>query len=145
MGHVDSSPQDTPLVADPDLLGAMNHELMRAIADKRLIEFVYRIGQIRIVEPHDYGVRRGVERPIGFQISGASRSGASHGWKEFDVEEIQQLRVLERRFAGTRADKGQPVEPGTRCSLALRNAFSARSAFAARSAMKRDIYLWYIP
>ena len=69
----------------------MNQDLVRAIADKRLIEFVYRIGTIRIVEPHDYGVRRGVERLLGFQISGESRSGAPHGWKEFDVEEIHQL------------------------------------------------------
>jgi hypothetical protein len=85
----------------------MNHDLVRAIEDKRLIEFVYRIGPFRIVEPHDYGVRRSVERLLGFQISGASRSGAPHGRKEFDVEEIQQLRVLERRFAGTRADRAQ--------------------------------------
>ena len=85
----------------------MNHDLVRVIEDKRLIEFVYRIGPFRIVEPHDYGVRRGVERLLGFQISGASGSGAPHGWKEFDVEEIQQLRVLEPRFAGTRADRTQ--------------------------------------
>ena len=85
----------------------MNHDLVRAIADKRLIEFVYRIGEFRIVEPHDYGIRRGVECLLGFQISGASPSGAPHGWKEFDVEEIQQLRVLERGFAGTRADHVQ--------------------------------------
>ena len=44
--HVDPSPQDS-LITDPDLLGAMNHELVRAIADKHLIEFVYRIRQIR--------------------------------------------------------------------------------------------------
>ena len=85
----------------------MNQDLVRAIADKRLIEFVYRIGEIRIVEPHDYGVRRGVERLLGFQISGESRSGTPYGWKEFDVDAFRQLRVLERRFAGTRADKGQ--------------------------------------
>src|SRR4051812_12475018 len=54
----------------------MNRDLVQAIADKRLIEFIYRIGQIRVVEPHDYGVRHGVERLLGFQISGASRSGA---------------------------------------------------------------------
>ena len=96
----------------------MNHDLVSAIENKRLIEFVYRIGPFRIVEPHDYSVRRGVERLLGFQISGASRSGAPHGWKEFDVEEIQQLRVLERRFAGTRADERSTIEHGTRSSPA---------------------------
>jgi hypothetical protein len=44
---------------------------------------------------------------LGFQISGESQSGASRGWKQFDVDEMRQLRVLERRFAGTRADSAQ--------------------------------------
>jgi len=35
----------------------MNHDLMRAIGEKRLIEFVYKAGASRIVEPHDYGIR----------------------------------------------------------------------------------------
>jgi hypothetical protein len=85
----------------------MNRDLVQAIADKRLIEFIYRIRQTRVVEPHDCGVRHGVERLLGFQISGASRSGASRGWKEFDVDEIGSLRVLERRFAGSRVDSAK--------------------------------------
>lgn len=85
----------------------MNHDLVCAIAEKRLIEFVYRLGKPRIVEPHDYGIRKGVECLLGFQVSGESRSGAPHGWKQFEVGEIHRLRVLERRFAGTRADSAQ--------------------------------------
>jgi hypothetical protein len=85
----------------------MNPHLMRAIAEKRLIEFVYRVGRSRIVEPHDYGIRGGVESILGYQISGESRSGAPHGWKYFDVDGMRQLRVLERQFAGTRAESGQ--------------------------------------
>jgi hypothetical protein len=85
----------------------MNHDLVRAIVDKCLIEFVYRVGGTRIVEPHDYGIRHGVERVLGFQISGESRSRAPHGWKQFDVDQMHQLRVLGRRFAGTRADSTQ--------------------------------------
>ena len=85
----------------------MNDDLVRAIADKRLIEFIYKAGRPRIVEPHDYGIRHGVERLLGFQISGESRSGAPHGWKEYDIDGMYQLRVLERRFAGTRADSAQ--------------------------------------
>ena len=85
----------------------MNHDLVRAIVDKRLVEFVYRVGRARIVEPHDYGTRGGVECLLGFQIGGESHSGAPHGWKQFELEHIHQLRVLERRFAGTRADSAQ--------------------------------------
>ena len=85
----------------------MNDDLVRAIADKRLIEFIYKTGRTRIVEPHDYGIRHGVERLLGFQVSGESRSGAPHGWKEYDIEGMHQLRVLKRRFASTRADSAQ--------------------------------------
>jgi hypothetical protein len=86
---------------------AVNNDLVRAIGDRCLIEFVYKAGRTRIVEPHDYGIRRGVECLLGFQIGGESRSGAPHGWKQFEVDEMHQLRVLERRFAGTRADAAQ--------------------------------------
>ena len=101
---------------DPDAPGArnreivsnrpVNHDLVRAIADKRLVEFVYKTGR-RIVEPHDYGIRSGAESLLGFQIGGESQSGAPHGWRHFDVDQIRHLRVLERRFGGTRADSAQ--------------------------------------
>ncbi len=85
----------------------MNDDLVRAIVEKRLVEFVYKTGRTRIVEPHDYGIRHDVERLLGFQIDGDSQSGAAHGWKEFDVDQMRRLRILERRFAGTRADRAQ--------------------------------------
>ena len=85
----------------------VNDELVRAIVGKYLIEFVYKVGAVRIVEPHDYGIRRGVECLLGFQVSGQSQSRAPRGWKQFDVAQIRQLRVLERQFAGTRADRTQ--------------------------------------
>jgi hypothetical protein len=85
----------------------VNQDLVRAILKKCLIEFVYRAGRTRIAEPHDYGIRDGVECLLAFQISGESQSGAPHGWKQFDVDQMQHLRVLERHFAGTRADRAQ--------------------------------------
>jgi hypothetical protein len=44
---------------------------------------------------------------LGFQIGGESQSGAPQGWKQFDVDHIHQLHVLERGFAGSRADSAQ--------------------------------------
>jgi hypothetical protein len=85
----------------------MNDELLRAIVEKRLVQFVNKAGGPRTDEPHDYGVLKGVESLLGFQISGASQSGASHGWKHFEVAEIRELRVLDRRFPGSRADSAQ--------------------------------------
>jgi hypothetical protein len=83
----------------------MNTELVRAINEKRLIEFVYKGGRPRIVEPHDYGIRGGVEKLLVYQISGESSSGNPHGWKELRVEDMSQLRVLDRTFPGSRGDK----------------------------------------
>ncbi len=82
-------------------------DLLRAIADKRLVEFVYKTGRTRLAEPHDYGIRHGVERLLVFQLSGDSRSGASHGWKELDVAHIGQLRVTAQPFAGSRSEDAQ--------------------------------------
>jgi hypothetical protein len=85
----------------------VNEDLVRAIVDKHLVAFVYKAGRSRVVEPHDYGIIRGEERLLAFQVGGESHSSAPRGWKRFDVAGIRELRVLERRFAGTRADSGQ--------------------------------------
>ena len=47
------------------------------------------------------------EALLGFQIGGESQSSAPHGWRNFDVDQIRHLRVLDRRFAGSRADNAQ--------------------------------------
>ena len=85
----------------------MNSTLVSAISEKRLIEFVYKTARPRIVEPHDYGMRGGVEKLLAFQVSGDSKSGTPHGWKWFDVADMNQLRVLDQQFAGSRADASQ--------------------------------------
>jgi hypothetical protein len=85
----------------------VNVELVRAIEEKQLIEFVYKSGGARIAEPHDYGIRRGVETLLAYQISGDSRTGAPHGWKHLEVAEMRGLQVLDRRFKGSRADSWQ--------------------------------------
>jgi len=40
----------------------VNDELVHAIGGKYLVEFVYKAGRTRIVEPHDYGIRRPIEQ-----------------------------------------------------------------------------------
>ena len=85
----------------------VNADLVRAIASKRLIEIIYKAGRPRTVEPHDYGIQKGVERLLGYQLSGESASGTPHGWKCFVIEEVRDLRVLARTFPGPRADASQ--------------------------------------
>ena len=52
----------------------MNTDLVRAIREKRLIEFTYKSSGVRIAEPHDYGIQKGIERLLAFQLSGESRT-----------------------------------------------------------------------
>ena len=47
----------------------MNTDLVRAIREKRLIEFTYKSGGVRIAEPHDYGIQNGIERLLTFQLA----------------------------------------------------------------------------
>jgi hypothetical protein len=85
----------------------VNNDLVRAIRERRLIEFAYRGGGPRTAEPHDYGVLKGVESLVAFQMSGASRSGGVLGWRQFSVADMQRLRVLDEHFSGSRADSAQ--------------------------------------
>jgi hypothetical protein len=40
-------------------------------------------------------------------VSGESRSGTPHSWKHIKVEDMSQLRVLDRTFPGSRGDSSQ--------------------------------------
>jgi hypothetical protein len=85
----------------------VNSHLVLAIHNKRLIEFVYKNGRPRIVEPHDYGIRKRVEELLAYQVSGDSTSGTPSGWRTFTVADMTELRVLDRGFPGSRADASQ--------------------------------------
>ena len=85
----------------------MNTDLVRAIREKRLIEFTYKSGGVRVAEPHDYGIQKGIERLLAFQLSGESRTRTERGWKDLRLADIRNLRVLEQRFPGSRGDSSQ--------------------------------------
>jgi hypothetical protein len=90
----------------------LNSDLVLAIREKRLIEFVYKAGRIRIVEPHDYGIRGGVESLLGYQIRGESRSGAPHGWKQFDVDHMADVRYSSSGFPAHAPIVRNAIGPG---------------------------------
>lgn len=82
------------------------HELLYGgIQNKRLIRFRYKNKQ-RIVEPHDYGVQKGIARLLVWQVGGQS-SNHLPGWRWFDVAEMQEVVVLDRMFAGNREVSGE--------------------------------------
>ena len=85
----------------------VNSQLVTAIKEKRLIEFAYKGGRPRIAEPHDYGIKGGVEAVLVYQISGDSTSGTPHGWKHSELRNMSDLRVLDRKFPGSRRDRIQ--------------------------------------
>jgi predicted DNA-binding transcriptional regulator YafY len=83
----------------------MHQLLYGAIENKRLIRFEYQ-GKERIVEPHDYGIQKGIARLLSWQIGGQS-SGRIPGWRWFDVDNMQDFEILEKSFPGNREISGQ--------------------------------------
>lgn len=59
-------------------------------------------GCVRVAEPHDYGVRRGVEQLLVYQLRGQSRSGRLPNWRFIVVSEMADIEVLDDRFPGGR-------------------------------------------
>lgn len=84
---------------------SLDEQLRFAIGNRRLLGLVYS-GSLRLVEPHDYGVHKGVTRLLAYQHKGPSRSGrpSLSGWRLFDVAKITQAIVLRQTFAGSRGD-----------------------------------------
>jgi predicted DNA-binding transcriptional regulator YafY len=82
------------------------HELIYdAILNKRLIRFRYQDKQ-RIVEPHDYGIQKGIPRLLSWQVGGQS-SGKLPGWRWFDVSDMRDIDVLDKTFPGNREVSGK--------------------------------------
>lgn len=78
-----------------------------AIENRRLIEVGYH-DSLRVAEPHDYGVYKGIERLLAFQL----RDSLHHpphaiGWRLFDTSQIQECFVLEKAFPGSRSHPHQ--------------------------------------
>jgi len=83
----------------------LDEALRLAIEKKRLIQLSYK-GKLRVVEPHDYGVYKGVARLFVYQVRGASTTQGreGRGWKLLDVEKIAGCIVLDETFSGSRGD-----------------------------------------
>ena len=80
------------------------HRLLCAIQNKRLIRFKYK-NKERIVEPHDYGIQRGITRLLSWQVGG--QSSRLPGWRWFDVLDMQDVEKLEKSFPGNRDVSGK--------------------------------------
>lgn len=75
-------------------------DLRLAITNKRLVKLSYG-GSVRVVEPHDYGVQKGRDRLLAYQLQTAP------GWRLFDAAKIEELAVLDSGFKGSRGASHQ--------------------------------------
>jgi hypothetical protein len=87
---------------------SLDEQLRFAIANKRLIQVAYG-GSLRVAEPHDYGVQKGVTRLLIYQLrsSNAPERKAATGWRLLDAEKIETCQVLEETFSGSRGEGHQ--------------------------------------
>ncbi|TGB33982.1 hypothetical protein C6946_09175 [Burkholderia thailandensis] len=92
----------------------MESAILRAITDKKLIEFYYN-GLHRVAEPHVYGVLNGVKQLLAYQTGGQSNNGGIPDWRRFDLGHISQLVVLAQSFPGRR-----PIPSGRHSSWDVR-------------------------
>jgi len=79
--------------------------LRRAIEERYLIRFRYK-GKERIVEPHDYGIQKGIDRLLCWQVGGQSGNPIP-GWRLIDVADMQNCEILDRQFGGGREVPGK--------------------------------------
>jgi len=79
---------------DPDL----DLLLRTAIEQTRLLRLRYR-NKDRIVEPHDYGVHKGVIKLLTRQIRGSS-SRPLPGWRWMEADQISKAEMLRETFPG---------------------------------------------
>lgn len=81
----------------------MNTMICNAIRSKNLLEFNYD-GHYRKVEPHTLGVsKRGNDLLAAYQVEGGSKEGRVPDWKQFNLEKIEGLTVLDETFISPRS------------------------------------------
>lgn len=71
--------------------------LDEAISNKLIISFTYD-ELFRIVEPHHYGMLNGSEQLHAYQITGETHSGGIPEWRNFILEKIHKLKILDVNF-----------------------------------------------
>jgi len=87
----------------PEVEPNVNPVIWAAIEQKRLIRFRYK-NRDRIVEPHDYGIHKGVIKLFGYQVGGSS-SQKLPNWRWAEQDLISDLQLLDRTFPGGRPTK----------------------------------------
>lgn len=99
MLSLDSIKGDTPNAKEAHV----NQQIVDAIRGRRIVEFDYG-GHHRIAEVHVYGLHRGVDQLLIYQVAGGSSSGGIPQWRRVDVPRISGLNILADVFPGLRSN-----------------------------------------
>ena len=77
----------------------MRDQLTTAIQQRKFVTFTYQ-GHERRVQPAAFGIgnRKGKETLHAYQVDGGSRRGGIPHWRNFHVEQMQSLTVLDEVF-----------------------------------------------
>ena len=89
----------------PEAEPKVNPLIWAAIEQKRLLRFRYKNHE-RIVEPHDYGIHKGLVKLFGYQVGGSS-SQKLPNWRWAEQDLISDIQLLDRTFPG-----GRPTQSG---------------------------------
>ena len=97
----------------------MRDQLISAIQQRKLVTFTYQ-GQPRRVQPAAYGVgnRKGKETLHAYQVDGGSQRGGIPHWRNFHVDQIQSLSVLDEVFGPNPPGFNPRPFPQTQVALA---------------------------
>ena len=99
----------------PEVDPNINPLIWTAIEKKRLLRFRYK-NRERIVEPHDYGIHKGLIKLFGYQVAGSS-SQKLPNWRWAEQDLISDLHLLDRTFPGGRPyENWASTRNGTSCS-----------------------------
>jgi hypothetical protein len=84
-----------------------------AIETRAVLRIIYKRGE-RLVEPYCHGISTAGNEVIrAYQLSGASESGKSEGWKMLKVSGISHAEILPRKFVIVR-NEYNPNDKGMR-------------------------------
>lgn len=78
-------------------------EIKRCVVNRLLLRFEYRDGEARTVEPHVVGLNYGgAPAMLAWLRSGHSASGPTGGWRQYRLDGMTALEVLDEHFASPR-------------------------------------------
>jgi hypothetical protein len=86
---------------------SLDQQLRFAINNRRLIRITYE-GTLRMGEPHDYGVQRGIPKLLFYQLR---RAGTDNhwrvvtGWRGLVASKIEACEVMVDTFRGSRGSQ----------------------------------------